>query len=479
MNLTLAAHSLGGANELICFGGEHFDGKLTRFFNDLYRVELRQRDTVLQWRQVTSSTNPAPRSSHQACITSGQQVFLFGGEFGTSRETKFFHYRDFWQLDLKTYAWAELTDTVKPLPGPRSGHRMALWKHVIALFGGFYDAGADTKYLDDLWLFDTREHRWTRADWLNDANCRPSARSGFHLVPVDTGLLLYGGYCQARGKGGAATGQVLTDMWHLRVDTEDLRRTRWEKRKISGAAASPQPRSGGCSVASRSGRSFYLFGGVVDEDISEEFLNGTCLNDLWEFSVERGQWRQLAPRNAPVPRYNAALSLLGSKLVLFAGIHEHEDRQYVLDDCWVLNVDKIDGADGWQCVRKLSVDLSTWQGDSDSDGSDGSDGSDDSDESDEEDSSGDESDDSEDQTDSEYEDDDAQARRPCAMDPSVPLPCPGQTLRDYFSAHQPFWQQRAQALHPTLTNSKQLRGEAFVLAQQAFNEFDLDRLLLK
>lgn len=171
---------------------------------------------------------------------------------------------------------------VKPLPSPRSGHRMALWKHFIVMFGGFYDAGAETKYLDDLWLFDTREYKWTRVDWLNDPNVKPTPRSGFQFVSLESGIILYGGYNQVKVKGGIYEGQVLSDMWHLKIDPVDMKKTRWEKRKISNTAAAPLPRSGPCSVASKNGKSFYLFGGVQDENLSEELLNGTCLNDLWE-----------------------------------------------------------------------------------------------------------------------------------------------------------------------------------------------------
>jgi hypothetical protein len=57
---------------------------------------------------------------------------------------------------------------------------MAMWKHYIVLFGGFYDPGiqsecsafyvvglsyvaAVAKYLNDLWLFDTQEYTWKQA----------------------------------------------------------------------------------------------------------------------------------------------------------------------------------------------------------------------------------------------------------------------------------------------------------------------------
>ena len=380
-------------------------------------------------------------------------------------------------MDLKTFAWEDLTSMIKPLPSPRSGHRMALWKHFIVMFGGFYDAGADTKYLDDLWLFDTREYKWTKVDWLNDPNTKPTPRSGFQFVSLESGLILYGGYNQIKVKGGNYEGQVLSDMWHLKIDPIDIKKTRWEKRKISSTAAAPLPRSGPCSTPAKNGKSFYLFGGVQDENLSEELLNGTCLNDFWEYNAEKGQWRQhQIPKNEPIPRYNASMALVGSSALIMGGIYEREDRQYCLDDCHMVNVEKLEKYVG---LRPLSVDLENWEGSEDEDEDDESDSEDDSEDSD--DDSGNDSDNNSDySSDDNGSDSNEFYTRPSTIDSSIPQPFPDQSLKDYFSDHQDFWINRAKEKYTTMTsNSKQMRAEAFLMAQQSFNEFDLHRMLLK
>ena len=48
------------------------------------------------------------------------KVYLFGGEYATL--DNFHHYRDFWELDLKTSIWVELK-TSGDVPSARSGHR--------------------------------------------------------------------------------------------------------------------------------------------------------------------------------------------------------------------------------------------------------------------------------------------------------------------------------------------------------------------
>jgi len=66
---------------------------------------------------------------------------------------------------------------------------MAVWKHHIVLFGGFYDPGYTSafirlrccffsdiqlaNYLNDLWLFDMQEYKW-RQIIMRDNERKPS-----------------------------------------------------------------------------------------------------------------------------------------------------------------------------------------------------------------------------------------------------------------------------------------------------------------
>ena len=68
---------------------------------------------------------------------------------------------------------------------------MALWKHYIVLFGGFYDPGVTStrqiqvvltelttflplaRYLNDLWLFDTQEYKWNQIEF-REMDAKPS-----------------------------------------------------------------------------------------------------------------------------------------------------------------------------------------------------------------------------------------------------------------------------------------------------------------
>lgn len=230
---------------------------------------------------------PSPRSAHQAVIIPNSGcVLIFGGEFGTSKETKFLHFGDTWIFDFATYTYRAIK--MESHPPSRSGHRMAVHEHLVVLFGGFFDTSGQAKYLDDLWILDTRELRgWTRVDWMNEYESRPSARSGFSLVTHPEGVLLYGGYTQVKNKKGLMQGQTLNDLWLLRIDPSDLKTLRWKKLKLPPTA--PPPRSGSSSVNVPSGvRKMLNFGGVIDEEVSDEFLLGTCVSDVY-----RESWLQM------------------------------------------------------------------------------------------------------------------------------------------------------------------------------------------
>ncbi|KAG0054590.1 hypothetical protein BGZ83_010887 [Gryganskiella cystojenkinii] len=276
-NATLTANPLN-QNELIFFGGEFYDGAKCAFYNDLYRYNI-EKD---EWRRITSPNSPGPRSSHQIAITPAGTLFLFGGEFASPNETQFFHYKDFWSMDMKTNAWEKLE--VKPKPTARSGHRMTLWKNFLIMFGGFYDNYVDTRYYDDLWVFDTLDYKWIKVE-LPDQMIKPSARSGFSFIPCNEGVILYGGYCKEYTKGQRPKGVVHTDTWLLKMNT-DPKMIRWEKKKKSGSA--PSARSG-CAMAPYKNRAV-LFGGVFDDDVNEETLESTFYNELYTYQIDTGRW---------------------------------------------------------------------------------------------------------------------------------------------------------------------------------------------
>jgi hypothetical protein len=138
VNASLSVNPLN-PSELIFFGGEYFNGKTVAMYNDLFFYNVDK----LEFRKICNTIGPNPRSSHQVAITPAGLLFLWGGEFISPNESSFFHYKDFWMMDLKTLQWEEIQSTIRP--SPRSGHRMVVWKHFLVLFGGFYETSKETR----------------------------------------------------------------------------------------------------------------------------------------------------------------------------------------------------------------------------------------------------------------------------------------------------------------------------------------------
>ena len=83
-NCSLTAHP--SKDELLLFGGERYDGKRNVFYADMFRYSIKRNE----WKHLLIPNTPPPRSSHQAVAVpqSGGSLFIFGGEFSSSDQTK-------------------------------------------------------------------------------------------------------------------------------------------------------------------------------------------------------------------------------------------------------------------------------------------------------------------------------------------------------------------------------------------------------
>ncbi|KAJ5173186.1 hypothetical protein N7492_005779 [Penicillium capsulatum] len=300
-------------NELLLFGGEYFDGTHATFFNNLF-VYLIDRG---EWREVTSPNSPLPRSGHAWCRggnTGG--VYLFGGEFSSPKQGTFYHYNDFWHLDPATREWTRL-ETKGKGPPARSGHRMTYYKNYIILFGGFQDTSQQTKYLQDLWIYDCQKYTWFNPA-LSTASQKPDPRSSFSFLPHESGAVIYGGYSRVKaagstgGKQGKAGPQKMTlrpmvhqDTWFLRLTppAPDAPATvgptvRWERRKKPANA--PNPARVGTTMAYHKGRGI-MFGGVHDVELSEEGIESEFFDTLFAWNTDRNRFFPLSLRRPRAP----------------------------------------------------------------------------------------------------------------------------------------------------------------------------------
>lgn len=317
------------SNSLLLFGGEYFNGSIAQFFNDLHIYNI-NRD---EWRCVTSPNAPLPRSGHAWTRSSNPNyVYLFGGEFSSPKQGTFHHYSDFWRLEPATREWTKIEVKGKDKSPPaRSGHRMTYWKQYVILFGGFQDTSNQTKYLADLWIFDTVNYVW-HCPVLPPAQLKPDARSSFTFLPSEQGAVLCGGYSRVKAtvqlkkqkKGSQPQGQKNVLLPKVHEDCYFLRMTlppaegnsnapptvRWEKRKKPANA--PTPSRAGATMAFHKGRGI-LFGGVHDVEQSEEGMESEFFNQLFAWNIERNRFMPLAARKPRQQKKNASEQRVGRR----------------------------------------------------------------------------------------------------------------------------------------------------------------------
>jgi hypothetical protein len=200
---------------------------------------------------------------------------------------------------------------------------MTYWKQYIILFGGFQDTSNQTKYLADLWIFDTQNFVW-HSPTLPPAQLKPDARSSFTFLPHEQGAVLFGGYSRVKATvsankqaKGSSQGQrnilrpmIYQDCFFLRMTpppteapANTLPQIRWEKRKKP--ANTPAPSRAGATMTWHKGRGI-LFGGVHDVEQSEDGMDSEFFNGLFAWNIERNRFFQLALRKPRVQKKAAA-----------------------------------------------------------------------------------------------------------------------------------------------------------------------------
>ncbi|KAJ3120197.1 hypothetical protein HK098_004791 [Nowakowskiella sp. JEL0407] len=356
---------------------------------------------------------------------------------------------------------------------------------------------------------------------------KPTARSGFQFIshPTSDFIVLYGGYSKQYVKGQKTQGVTHTDMWALKMSTDE-KAIKWERRKKGGMT--PTIRSG-CTMTAFKNRAV-LFGGVTDMVEEDDHIQSMCHNDMYIYALETNKWypftlrqpkakKTKAPtpqrkddfddaetedrRNAeddeddfgedldtvvnssqmgdfkgkqveegeerevlnafsPCPRFNAMMAVQKNVLYIFGGIFESADREYTLNDLWALNLDK---AQAFECLKADDLRQVGWLGEN----------SDDDDDDDEE----DDDDENESDEDSEEEVEDSQtlgsnvvAEQVEEKDDGPIAACPeeeplvNETLKDYYARTTVYWQRKAMEEGEERNQvGKSLRRDAFQICQ--------------
>nr|CAB3259327.1 kelch domain-containing protein 4-like [Phallusia mammillata] len=398
-NLSVVAHP--EKDELILFGGEYFNGRKTFVYNDTFVYSIKKNE----WTKQLIPQAPPPRCAHQAVAVSkeGGQMWIFGGEFASPNNAQFYHYKDLWVLSLKDHKWEE----IKASGGPsqRSGHRMAVYKKSIFVFGGFHESSKNFLYFNDCFTFSLTEYKWTK---LTVGGNGPSPRSACQLTVTPNGILVVGGYSKVKLKKDLEKGSAHTDMFLLADDISG--KFKWSQVKDSGNK--PWPRSN-FSLTQMAPNRAVMFGGVCDEDLEEDidsyFFNSLHCIDLVSYrwfnldlrkpkvqkknkSAESDIGSNDDPNTAtntdedpttsdsqpdkphtfllPCARMNANIVLKKNYLFVYGGVFEEKEKQVTLNDLWSIDVKKMDE---WKQIVEADDTSKDWMEEEDEEDSDESD----------------------------------------------------------------------------------------------------------
>lgn len=424
INFTLTVHPF--KDELIMFGGEFHDGRMTFVYGDMFIYNLNKNE----WMIVKVPGAPPPRCGHQAITTAANkgEFWIFGGEFSSPSESQFYHYKDLWVYRFAEKKWIKI---LRPGgPSARSGHRMVHIKKQLVIFGGFHDNLKDYKYYNDVYIFDLETYMWHKIEL---SGIPPLPRSGSILLSIsENKLLLYGGYSKKRIKKDVDKGCIHNDMFLMIPEKHDQTGLKWKWISVKQTGIKLSPRCG-ISASLIHSNLAYLFGGVFDEE-NEEELHGIFYNDLLVLDLEKFQWHivtlngkknintqhrrrkpkkeeqneneddndeemQEAPSTSinstvidddgiftvtigstqkttinkkentykdmfiPCPRINCGLVVKHNVLYLYGGMFEDGNRQYTLNDFYSLDCRKLDE---WRTILRDDLSSQTWYDSSDS-----------------------------------------------------------------------------------------------------------------
>jgi hypothetical protein len=308
------------------------------------------------WSRIAvSGASPPARRDHSLTFDPDRKVlYLFGGRSGGQSRN------DFWFFNPAQGTWTELS-APGDLPAARFGHNahydQVRRRLVVALGQG------DSGFFNDVFAFDTTNESWAR---LNAADATaPEARYGAasaydqagNRIFISHGFTSQGRFddtwicglqsgqwtkvqvsgdlpvkrCLTRAFWYARQKQMLMfggqtdaepflgDFWALSVD--DLT---WVQKQGSPL---PSPRNLYGADISADGGTWFVLGGNTP--------SGPVL-DAWAYGLLDETWRQvqIAPGEAPAPRYSHDAAFVDTKLHVFGGY----DGASEVDDLWALDI---------------------------------------------------------------------------------------------------------------------------------------------
>lgn len=193
----------------------------------------------------------------------------------------------------------------------------------VLVFGG-----KSNGYSKNLWRLDSNSFKWQKLDYTGDG---PAGVYGHSAVLHENKMIVFGGYDNEQG--------LSSDLHVLDLDTNT-----WERRSPRGVANGeinedgnlPKPRYGHSAIL-HDGRMF-MFGGRGSKNL--------VFSDLWVYSIDANQWREIVTAGGPAGRYGFASLVIGSEFFVFGGF----DNTIVHNDIWTIDLNDMDPK--WRLIEQ-------------------------------------------------------------------------------------------------------------------------------
>ena len=265
------------------FGGEYFDGVSNIFLDDLLRYEV----TKKEWKRILTAPRPNPRCAH-SCVSYKQSLYVFGGEFESGDQ--YHHFRDIWKFDTRSLKWEEIV--ARNPPSARSGHAAFVWKQFMVVFGGFFEAARETKWYNDVSVFNLQTETWMDVPQSRLAE-KPEPRSACNFSSFGSDkILIHGGFSKMKSVNSSSETKVHSDAWvlHLGPLLQQKAPTweRWMSSSKGLTSTTPNGRAGTASIAHKS--RMLVFGGVIDSEQENHKVDSIFYNSLMALDMERRKW---------------------------------------------------------------------------------------------------------------------------------------------------------------------------------------------
>jgi len=266
---------------IIIFGGMQESGI---YSNDITVLNLKNNQII---KPYLDGPTPEARYAHSACLFSGNQIIIFGGQSaqGVLNETAIMTIRSEEPFIIE---W-KVKETQGEQQFFRASHSAHICNNKMYVFGGWDKIGQSSK---QLWSLDLENYNWEQLELKKDIT---EGLWDHCSVLYRDKILVFGGYSDFQGTR-------TNDFWILSTD-----KLEWER--ISPIGIVPPPRQGTAMV--QLNEKIYLFGGRTTQEYT---------NDLFSYDFEAKSWHQIETKgDIPSTRRYHTLNSFENKLIVIGG----------------------------------------------------------------------------------------------------------------------------------------------------------------